>query len=160
MPERVRIGQIVGTHGLKGHLKIDLLTDFPERLNVGQKVYLKDSWVEIVFCRWQKGRPIIGLEGIHHIAFAEELKWQYLEGLPLEDSDLKEDEFFSDDLVGMKVVTTSGQELGVVDDVQKYPAHDVIQVGEVLIPAIKEFVKMVDFDAETITVQLIEGMIP
>ncbi len=72
---------------------------------------------------------------------------------------MEEDEFLTEDLIGMRVITVEGQDLGEVEDVLRMPAHDVIQVGAVLIPAIKEFVKMVDFDTNSITVQLIPGML-
>lgn len=39
-PEYLRIGKILGTHGLKGHLKVKILSDFPERFSKGNQVYL------------------------------------------------------------------------------------------------------------------------
>ena len=48
--------------------------------------------------------------------------------------------------MGLKVTTTDGIELGVIDDIVAMPAHDVIKIGELLIPAVEEFVKEDDYD--------------
>ena len=72
---------------------------------------------------------------------------------------MEENEFFTEDLIGLKVVTTDGQELGVVDDVLGAPAQDILVIGEVMIPAVKEFVKEVDLEAGLIRVELIPGFL-
>ena len=90
---------------------------------------------------------------------AETLQWQYLEIPTPARPELDDDEFLSQDLIGLKVVTTDGKELGEVEDVVVMPAHDVIQVGELLIPAVLEFIKDVDLDSGVMTVQLIPGML-
>jgi ribosomal 30S subunit maturation factor RimM len=40
------------------------------------------------------------------------------------------------------------------------PAHDIIKVGEILIPAVKQFIKSVDMKQQLMVVHLIEGMLP
>ena len=50
--------------------------------------------------------------------------------------------------------------LGTVDDVERYPAQDVLVVGDIRIPAVKNFVLAVDLEARTIIVRLIPGMRP
>jgi 16S rRNA processing protein RimM len=152
------VGRIVGAFGIKGEVKVEPLTDFLERLHKGARLRLKDDWVTVESFRMHKHRPLLKLSGIDDPETAQALQWQVLESTSEEEPELGEDEFLTDDLIGMKVVTVEGEELGEVDDVLPMPAHDVLQVGEILIPAVKEFVKMIDFDAETITVQLIPGM--
>lgn len=160
MPRTIRVGQIVGTHGLKGHVKVDPMTDFVERLDKGRRLRLKGEWVEVLECRWHKGRPILLLTGYTHIALAEPLKWEYLEAADDEKPELEEDEFLTSDLIGLEVVTTGGESLGKVDDVLKYPAHDTLQVGEMLIPVVKQFIKKIDVAGGRIEVELIPGMRP
>ena len=58
------------------------------------------------------------------------------------------------------MVTEEGEELGTVTDVLPYPAQDILQVGEIMIPLVKEFVKQIDEESGTITVHLIPGMRP
>lgn len=153
----VRVGQIVGTHGLKGQVKVDLLTDFPERLAIGRRLRLEGEWVEVTDLLWHKNRPILRLDGVRSIEAAEALKWKFLEAAE-DDLDLEEDEFMIKDLLGLEVFEESGRRLGEVEDVLPYPAQDLLKVGELLIPLVKEFVLDVDLDAGRVTVRLLEGM--
>ena len=70
--------------------------------------------------------------------------------------------FFIHDIVGLNVIDDSGASIGVVKDVLKYPANDVYVIEsngkELLLPAVKEFIKKIDLEAKTIRVKLIEGM--
>jgi len=155
----VRVGRIVGAHGLKGDLKVEILTDFAERLDKGRRLRLKGDWVTVEAARIQKDRLIVHLSGIDKIDDAEALQWEYLEAPVDERPQLDEDEFVTADLIGMTVVTTDGTEIGAVTDVLLMPAHDVLVVGTVMIPAVKRFVKDVNVPDRRITVELIEGML-
>jgi 16S rRNA processing protein RimM len=155
--ELVRIGQIVGSFGLRGQVKISPSTDFWDRFAAGQTVYLNDSQYLIVKSAVQKGRPLLKLKGVDSIEEAEALKWAelYATGTP----ELEEDEYLVNDLIGLEVVTDAGTSLGKIEQILPYPAHDILVVGEVMIPMIKEFVLAVDPDANTVTVHLIPGMV-
>ena len=155
----VPVGRIVGAFGLKGELKVEPLTDFLERMHKGARLKLKDEWVTVESFRIHKERPLLKLSGIDSMTAAQALQWQELYSANTERPPLEEDEFLTEDLIGLKVVTDEGQELGEVDDVLEMPAHDVLKIGELLIPAVKEFVKDIDLDNETITVKLIPGML-
>jgi 16S rRNA processing protein RimM len=154
----IRVGRIVGAHGLRGDVKVEILTDFVERLEAGQRLRLKGDWITVRGARLQKDRLILSLEGINDIDQAQALQWEYLEAYADERPELDEDEFVTADLIGMAVVTGEGEELGTVTDVLALPAHDVIVVGSIMIPAVKQFVKDVNLEARKITVELIEGM--
>ena len=56
------------------------------------------------------------------------------------------------------MITKEGRPLGKVDQVLPYPAHDVLVVGKIMIPAVQEFVKEVDLEGKRIVVKLLEGM--
>ena len=73
---------------------------------------------------------------------------------------LEKDEFLTDDLVGLTAYDQHGATLGTVGEVLGTPAHDVLVIGPILVPAIKEFVDEVDLAARTIRVRLIPGMRP
>ncbi len=152
----VRVGRVAGAHGLKGELKIDVLTDFDSRFEKGASLLLKGVWRRIVASREHKGRPLLKLEGIDTIDQAEALQWEYVESKGAPEPD--EDEFLVDDLLGLRVVTIEGETIGEVDEVLVTAAHEILQVGETLIPLVKEFVVGIDFDEETVTVRLIPGM--
>jgi 16S rRNA processing protein RimM len=157
--ELLKVGQIVTTHGLKGQVKVEVLTNFPQRLEEGRRVKLKDEWVTIEASQWQNHRLLIKLTGIKNIEAAKALQWEFLYSAGDDDLELDDDEFKVDDLVGLKVVTVDGKELGLVNEVAAYPAQDILVIGEIMIPFAEEFVKKIDFDNETITVELLEGML-
>ena len=158
MMANVRVGRIVGTHGLQGELKVEVLTDFVDRLDVGRRLRLNGDWVTVKGARLQKDRLLLKLSGINDIDAAKEHQWDYLEASADERPELEEDEYVTADLIGLNVVTTSGEQIGTIDDVLLMPAHDVLVVGTTMIPAVKEFVRSVDLESRTVVVELIEGM--
>ena len=157
MSNFVRVGQIVGAWGLKGHVKVQPLTSFGSPFEPGTRLRLDDEWVEVEACRWQKDRPYLKLRSVDTADQAEALQWKYLEAKE-EDVELEDDEYLTRDLIGVRVETPEGEVLGKVDDVLAMPAHDVLVVGDILIPATKAFVLDVDLEGGMILVQLIEGM--
>lgn len=159
MSELLKVGRIVASHGLKGQVKVELHTDFSQRLAKGQRLRLKDDWVTVEASQFQKDRLLMKLSGVNSIEEAKALQWEYLYSPTVEKPVLEDDEFFVEDLVGMNVVTVDGQELGAVKEVLAYPAQDILLIGELMIPFAEQFVKGVDFDANTITVELIPGML-
>lgn len=156
----IRVGQIVGAFGLKGSVKVEPLTDFEDRFLPGTRLRLKSEWVTIEEMRIHKGRPLLKLSGVKDLTAAEKLQWEYLEALAKDGPEMEDDEYLVDDLIGMKVVTTAGESLGEVEDVLPYPAQDVLKVGELLIPMVKDFIKQVDMKKEVIRVELLPGMRP
>lgn len=154
----VRVGRIVGAHGLKGEVKVELLTDFVERLDAGRRLRMRGNWVTVEKARVQNGRLLLKLSGIDDIDDAKGAQWEYLEAPAEERPELEEDEYVTADLVGLEVVTLEGEVIGKVSDVLLLPAHDVLVIGEIMIPAVKRFVKDVDLAKKRITVELIEGM--
>lgn len=157
--ELVRVGRIRGAQGIRGQVKVEVLTDFLERFSTGARLQLQGRWVQVEGSRWHQGRLILKLAGIDSRTEAEALLGEELSGKRSEVPTLDDDEFLTESLVGLTVMTSDGAQLGKVDDVLLMPAHDVLQVGQVLIPFVKEFIKEVNTDAGTITVELIDGMV-
>lgn len=153
------MGRIVGAHGLRGHIKVEPLTEYWERFDAGARLRLRDDWVTVEDSKVHKNRPLLKLSGIDNLDAAEALQWEYLEAAPMSPQ-LEEDEYLTSDLVGMTVATKDGRELGSVDEVLMLPAQDVLRIGALMIPVVKEFVKDVDLDLRRIEVELIPGMLP
>ena len=155
----MRIGQIVGAHGIRGQLKVQPQTEFLERFAVGTKVLVGTKWYTIETSVVHNGRPLLNLNGITTMSAAQALQWQFIDIEDSERPELEDDEFLLDDLINLKVVTVDGRELGEVDEVLNTPAHETLVIGELMIPFVENFVKEVNFDTETITVELIPGML-
>lgn len=139
-------------------MKVEILTDFVERLDVGRRLLLDGDWVTVKAARIHKERLLLTLSTVHSIEDAQALYGHYLESITDERPELDEDEFVTGDLIGLEVFTIEGERLGNIDEVMPMPAHDVIRVGDILIPAVKEFVKKVDLEKQRVDVELIEGM--
>lgn len=152
-----RVGQIVGVWGLKGYVKVAPLVNFPSPFESGRRLRLNDDWVTIEDAVWQKDRPYLKLSGVGSPEAARALQWKYLEA-QAEDIELAEDEYRTEDLIGLRVETEDDEVLGTVKEVLHLPAHDVLVVGEIMIPAVKAFVLKVDVAGGVIAVRLIEGM--
>ena len=140
-------------------VKVSPITDFTERFDVGREVYVGTSPLRIESSQWHKGQVRILFAGVDSCEAAEDLKWVYLTAFAKDRPKLEDDEYLSADLVGLMVVE-GGKELGVVEDVVRSTLNDLLRVGGVLIPAVRQFIKKVDIDGGTIEVELIDGMRP
>lgn len=154
---RIPVGRIVGAFGIRGQVKVEPLTDFAERFDKGRTLYLDGEPLEIKSTQFHKNQFLLGFAEVPDATAAERLQWKTLEADDME-LELEEDEYLTRDLIGLMVLTEEGRPLGKVDDVLPYPAQDVIVVGNIMIPAVKEFVKEVDLENKTIVVKLLEGM--
>ena len=157
-PKRTQVGRIAGAFGLRGQLKVEMISNFPARFEKGNLLYIDGIEHKIQESQIHKGRPLIKLSGIDHISVAEKLQWKILEAEG--EPELEEDEFLLEDLIGLKVVTVEGEELGKVEAIEDYPAHEVVLVAGIRIPLIDHFVTDIDLEKGVMTVKLIYGMKP
>jgi ribosomal 30S subunit maturation factor RimM len=72
---------------------------------------------------------------------------------------LEEGEFLLSELLGMNVVTETGEAIGEVLDIMESPAHDLLVTERGLIPMRREFIKEVDKHKRQIVVNLPKGLI-
>lgn len=164
------IGYIVGVHGLRGELKVELYTDFPERFESGVEVLIGERLQKYLIenSRPHKTHLLLKLKKIDRREDAELLRNQWI---LIDEEDavaLEEDEYWIHEILGLHVLTEAGQLLGEVIDVLHTGANDVYVVlldpprgnqTELLLPAIGDVVKAVDLEQETITVQLLPGLL-
>ena len=155
----IRIGQIVGSFGVHGTVKVEPLTDFAERFAPGAPVFIDSCRREIVSCHWHKGQARLVLEGVGSCEEAEALRWKFLTVPASDRPSLGDGEYLSADLIGLRVLE-GGREIGRVEEVTRTPAHDLLKVNGVLIPFVRQFVKRVDLEEGVIEVELIEGLRP
>jgi 16S rRNA processing protein RimM len=141
---------VLGAKGLKGGVRVELLTDFPERLEAGSTVWLEDSPEALRIDRVESGgrATVIYLAGIGSREAAEQLTDRYLEGPAHE---LGEGEFYWNDLVGLRVEEPGGASVGELVEVFRAGANEVYRVvgsdGERLVPALRTAVLRIDLEA-------------
>ncbi len=162
-PEFLIVGRILAPWGLRGEVKVEVVTDFPERLAPQKLVYLNTRPLEIESCRPHKQHLVVKLATIDSVDDADKLRGQDLTIPGSELYPLPEGQYYTFQLIGLKVVTTEGQTLGRVTDIMSTGSNDVYIVegkrGEVLIPAIEDVVKSIDLKKGKIVIEAIEGLL-
>ena len=159
------VGRIVGPHGIRGEIKVKILTDFPERFAPGSLLYLgeEDFQREVISSRPHRGMLLVKLSGLTDRTAVEGLRGKYL-FIPREEAmPLEEDEYYEDELVGLVVETMEGELLGELVEIMWTGANEVYIVqgprGEVLIPAIAQVVQDVDLETGVMRVALLPGLV-
>ena len=168
MEQKLQVGIITATHGLKGEVKVYPTTDDPGRFRRLKKVILDNGKVsvdlEIESVKYFKQFVILKFKGLDDIEQVEKYRKASLYVTRDNAVRLKKDEFFIADLIDMKVVNEDGSPLGPLRDVITTGANDVYEValdegGTVLIPAIKECILDVDVENAVMRVHLLEGLL-
>lgn len=169
---RVRIGRIIGVHGVRGRLKVLPLTDSPERFEAmdSMAVYGADGvhtmTVTPTSVRWVPGKRllVVETEEIRRREVAESFLGHFIEVMPDERYELEEGAYWVDDLIGLSVKEEgTDRSLGVLSDVLAAGENDLYAVRdhggkEHYIPAVKEFISAVDLEKREIRVTLAEGL--
>ncbi len=165
MKKYLEIGKIVGTHGIKGEVRIQPWADSGEFLLGFKKLYGKDGSpvYQIKAARVHKNMVIAKLSGVDSIEQADTLRGRILY-LDRADANLPEGRYFIQDLIGLRVIDAdTGAEYGVVNDVFNTVANDVYSLRapdgkEYLIPAIDRVLAGTDLEAGTIKIHPMKGM--
>jgi len=161
----LEVGKIVGTHGVRGMVRIQAWCDTPEFFCTLKKLYLDKNgaaYLEALKSSPHGNVVIAALKGVDSIEEAERYRGKVLY-MAREDADLEEDQYFITELIGCEVFDTdSGRLLGTVSDVSETGANDVWHIKrgekEYLIPCIDEVVISVDIDAERVVIRPLKGI--
>lgn len=168
----IKVGKIVNTFGIKGELKVYSYTDFPkERFIKGKRLFLGPEAspnqlpIEVESAKPYKNMYLLKLKGKENINEVEKYKNMFLWIPKSEQGDLEEGEYYYHQIIGCKVITTDGTELGIINDILSPGANDVWVVKpfnkgkDILIPYIKSVVLDVDTSNKIITINVIEGLL-
>lgn len=168
MENLLRVGVITSTHGVRGEVKVFPTTDDMNRFKKLKKVLLdtgKEKMpLEIEHVKFFKNMVILKFKGLDNMNDVE--MWRQKDLLITRDQavELKPDENFIVDLIGLTVVTDEGNILGTLTDVMQTGANDVYCVKteegkEVLLPAIKDCILKVDLDRQEMLVHVLDGLL-
>ncbi len=153
-------GEIVSTHGIRGEVKILPWTDSVDFLRRFKTLYIGGASYRVLHSFAHKGCMIAALEGIGDVSAAMALKGRTV-CFARADAHLPKGSFFLADILGARVVTEAGAEVGTLVDIIENPTQNVYVVRgerEHLIPAVPEFIRSTDAENGVVTVRLIEGM--
>lgn len=166
--EKLKVGKIVGTHGLKGELKIRSNSDFnDERFKKNNDLIIKfnnqDVVLSVLSCRVHKGNYLVCFKEHQDINLVEKYIGSFV--YANKDNDLlNENEYYYTDIIGCVIYQTNGELVGKVVDILDNGRHDVLIVNDVnnkkvSIPYVDAFVKDEDIENGKIIVELIKGML-
>lgn len=157
----VTVGRVLAPHGVRGELKVEPLTDFPERFKRGARLWLRGSPHRVEWSRTQGNLVYLKLEGVDTRTQAEGLRGEELR-VPEAFALQGEDVYYQHDIVGLRVEDEGGEPLGRVESIFSTGANDVYIVrgekGELLLPAVEDVVKAVDVPGRRIVVRLLPGL--
>ena len=167
----IRIGRIVGIHGLRGGLRFRPDDPASESIDAVERILLADGdrvedareYRLLDIAQIGRGTVRLMLEGITDANLAEPLKGK---NVFADENDLPppgENEFYFRDVIGCEVFLTDGTRIGVVEEIIATGANEVFVVRgdgkEVLVPVIEDVVKEIDVDARRIVIEVIPGLL-
>jgi 16S rRNA processing protein RimM len=166
-PLFIAVGKIRKPHGLDGTVVVEVLTDFPERIEPGKHLRIGEGGpvVELSKVR-NKGRLLlVNFHGYTDISSVSELRNRYLLVSQTEIPELPEDDFYHHDLIGVSVRDASQTEIGRVEDILTTGAVDVLVCRSVagkefLVPAHGDFLILIDIEAGFIQLRENSGILP
>ncbi len=162
------VGRVGKPHGVHGGVLVEIITDFPERLEVGIEVGLgpeagPERNVGVHSVRYHRGRWLIEWVGIRTREEVESWRGLYL-FLPEQSLDqLPEGYFYDHHLEGLECRSPDGEVLGVITAMEHDPGQirAIVRQGsrEFLVPWVPDIVKNVDLEAGVVTLDPPRGLL-
>ncbi|MFH1177522.1 MAG: ribosome maturation factor RimM [Acidobacteriota bacterium] len=164
--ELMAVGRVRRPHGLHGEVRVEVETDFPERVTAGIEVGLGAAVVErslvIEAVRTHKGAWLLSFAGVASRNEVEAWRGWWLFLPAQERSQLPANYYYEHELAGLRCISIAGAELGEVKELALGGAAPllVVQCGgrEVLVPFISPLVVRVDLAARTVVVDPPAGL--
>jgi len=165
MSEKIRVGKILRGFGIKGEVKVQIITDEPEkRFKVKKVLYLKQddtfSPVTITSVRYHQNNVLL--------SFADHPDLTSVEGyhgceLFIDRKDIKsKDSVYAFELMNVSVYKEDGTLVGVVSDILDTGAHIVLRIKtdakDVLIPYVDRFIVRFDQTKNILVIRWMEGL--
>lgn len=160
----IEAGKIVGTHGVKGEMRVEPWVDSPEFLKKFKKLYLDEGKADLglLTSRVHKNLLLITVEGIESATQADTMRGKIVY-FDRSDAKLPKNRYFISDLLGLEVYDgNNGQYYGKLVDVFATGANNVYKIvkgeNEFLFPAVDHMIKLTDIDAGRMEVLPIAGI--
>lgn len=168
--EYLSLGKITDAFGLDGTLKIYSTTNMGEKRYIkGATVYIFDienntySPFKVLNYRHNGLFDFVKLENIDSIEVALSKKGQEIL-VEKNQNDLAKNEYFYSDLRGCKIIDKDGNNLGIVKEIEEFPAQITLRVSrkgkpDFFVPFIEVFVTKIDIENKEITINVMEGLL-
>lgn len=161
--EPIAVGEVLGTHGLSGEVRARVLSDVAHRFDAGQEIHILGIPYRIAkSSRSRSNQIILQLQGLSTVEAARALVGQVITVPPEAVPQLPDGEYYHFQLLGLKVLTQEGEDLGRIREILVTGSNDVYVVsgptGEVLVPALVDVIVTVDLGQGIMVVSLPEGL--
>jgi len=170
------IGKITGSHGLGGFLKVIPLTDFSDRFDKLNEVYLFDERKNKFAVNIKDGKFTFRIEKVNY--YKNQIRIKFFDIDSKSDSDvlksfliaidesnrikIKKGGFYYYEIINHKVIYKN-KETGLVEAIENYGGDDLLKVNTgnkyFYIPIRKEFIKKIDNDKKEIEIDITEGLL-
>ena len=147
--DRLAVGLVRGVHGLRGAVRVEVLSDNAGRFEAGSVVHAEGSDRPLTIVSAHRDGPglLVRFREVTDRPTADGLRDKYLEVAPTPDA-LPADTYYWHEIIGCAVTTESGGEVGAVGDIFRVGGSEVYVVngprGEVLVPAVAAVVTRLD----------------
>lgn len=165
-PHFLAIGRIIKPHGVHGEVRVELLTDVPERFEWLDAVFVGEAnprRLELESVRFHQGVVLLKLSGYPTRTEAELLRGELLQVPRSEAVPLEDDEYFLYQLEGMDVYTVDEVFIGQLTEILETGANNVFVVdgptGQHLLPDIPDVVKDIDIENGRIIITPLPGLL-
>lgn len=166
-PRFLAVGKIVSAVGLRGAVKAQVMTDFPDRFGLLRTVYLGDELAPYQLRSFElrkNGRQVVlCFQECDDRDQAERLRGKFV-WIPREEAmPLPEGHYYVHQVLGLEVETEEGESLGLLHEVLFTGGNDVYIVTdggrEILIPVLEDVVLEVNLTVRKMVVRLPDGLL-
>lgn len=149
MKDKLYIGYICGTHGIKGELKV--LSDFEKKeiaFKVNNKIMIDNIEHTITSVRYHQNKILITIDSLLNIN--DVLEYVKKE-IYIKRENLNLDSYLMEDLIGFKII--EDEELGIVKNILITKAGYLLEIDKnFYIPFVPSYIKEVDVKNKKIIV--------
>jgi 16S rRNA processing protein RimM len=164
-PVYLVVGFLRRPHGVSGEIIMDILTEFPERLKAGKRLFVgeKRQPVTLASSRGHANGMLVKFKGFNTPEEIGQFRNQQVYVKTADEPALPEGKYYHHQLIGLQVVDENAKLLGELTEVLVTGANDVYVVQdssghELLLPAIPPVILDVDLDRRLMKVHLLEGL--
>jgi|AutmiccommuBRH23_1029490.scaffolds.fasta_scaffold00151_45 16S rRNA processing protein RimM len=162
-PFYLSIGRLGKPHGLDGGIVFYIITDFPERLKVGRKVYIGDEHIpaHINSVKEHSRGLIFHFKEFDQIDQVERFKSDFVFVDATELPKLPEGEYYHHQLIGVQVFDNQDNRIGEIQEILETGANDVYLIKnedqkEILYPALLNLIEKIDIENRVMVVKPLE----
>jgi 16S rRNA processing protein RimM len=165
-PAFLVVGKLRHPHGVRGEILMEVITDFPERLQPGVTVLIGEGHQpqRIRSRRIHNKGLLVSFDGYTTPEMVGALRNALVYVSTADRPPLPEGEYYHHQLLGLRVINDDGQDLGRIAEILTTAANDIYVVRgetgtEILLPAIEAVIREIDLEKGELHAHLLPGLV-